>query len=272
MFDKHKIQNVGLSLKEEHYQDILGSKADIPWFEVISENFMFNNNSNLDYLLKIREDYPITFHGIGMSIGSADGVSLSYLKELKKLISIVSPSWISDHLSWSNYSNKFTNDLLPLPFTKETVDVVSNNIKYVQDYLGIELVLENPSSYLRYSVDEMPEWEFISKIADKSGCKILLDINNVYVNSYNHNFDPKKLIDNIPRSIIKEFHLSGHLNKEKYLFDDHGCKVCDKVWELYIHGLKRFGSIPTLIEWDNDVPSFTVLQDEARKAKRLFDL
>jgi uncharacterized protein (UPF0276 family) len=268
--NSHLIKNVGLSLKENHYQDILGSKPDIPWFEIISENFMFNNDSNLEYLLAIRENYPITFHGIGMSIGSADGVSKTYLEELKKLINTVSPAWISDHLSWSNYSNKHTNDLLPLPFTNETIDVVSDNIKFVQDYLGQELILENPSSYLRYEVDEMSEWEFINKIADKSGCKILLDINNIYVNSYNHNFNAIEFIDNIEKNIVKEFHLSGHLNKENYLFDDHGSEVCDKVWKLYKHALNHFGNIPTLIEWDNEVPPFSILEEEAKKAKRLF--
>ncbi|MDC0933894.1 DUF692 domain-containing protein [Arcobacteraceae bacterium] len=270
MFNKHLIENVGISLKGDHYQDILDSKPNVPWFEILSENFMFGNESNLEYLLSIRKNYPLTLHGVGMSIGSADGVSLPYLQELKKLIETVSPSWVSDHLSWSNYSNKFTNDLLPLPFTNETIDVVSDNIKFVQDYLGIELVLENPSSYLRYCVDEMTEWEFINKIVEKSGCKILLDINNIYVNSYNHNFDAKEFINNLPKNIVKEFHLSGHLNKEAYLFDDHGDKVCDEVWDLYRYALNHFGNIPTLIEWDNNVPTLSTLEEEAKKAQRLF--
>lgn len=270
MFPKNLIKNVGISLKENHYQDILGSKPDIPWFEILSENFMFNSDSNLESLLEIREHYPITLHGVGMSIGSADGVSLPYLKELKKLINTVSPSWVSDHLSWSNYSNRFTNDLLPLPFTNETIDVVSDNIKFVQDYLGIVLILENPSSYLRYSADEMSEWEFMSKIADKSESKILLDVNNIYVNSYNHNFNAKEYIDNINSKDVMEFHLSGHLKRDTHLFDDHGSEVCDEVWELYKYAINKLGKIPTLIEWDNDIPPLKVLQDEAKKAQRLF--
>lgn len=268
--EKPLIKNVGISLKENHYQDILGSRPNIPWFEIISENFMFNNDSNLEYLLAIKQNYPITMHGIGMSIGSADGVSLEYLQELKKLIDTISPAWVSDHLSWSNYSNKFTNELLPLPFTQETVEVVSDNIKFAQDYLGLQLIFENPSSYLRYSVDEMSEWEFINKIVDKSECKILLDINNIYVNSYNHTFNPKEFIDNISKDIVKEFHLSGHLNKGTHLFDDHGSEVCDEVWELYKYALNHFGNVPTLIEWDNDVPTLDILMNEAKKAQRLF--
>ena len=270
LINQHLIKNVGISLKEDHYQDILGSRPNIPWFEIISENFMFNNDSNLEYLLAIKQNYPITMHGIGMSIGSADGVSIEYLEELKKLIDTISPAWVSDHLSWSNYSNKFTNELLPLPFTNETVEVVSDNIKLAQDYLGLQLIFENPSSYLRYSADEMSEWEFINKIADKSECKILLDINNIYVNSYNHTFNPKEFIDNISKDIVKQFHLSGHLNKGTHLFDDHGSEVCDEVWELYKYALNHFGNIPTLIEWDNDVPPLNVLMDEAKKAQRLF--
>lgn len=265
-FLSHKIQGAGLGLRSSHYQEIFENKPDVPWFELLSDNYMADGGLPILRAEKIREDYPVTLHGVGMSLGSTDPLNMDYMKRLKSLVNRLEPTYISDHIAWVSINGKYTHDLLPLPYTEEALNVLCNNIQAAQDILGRRLLVENPSSYLTFSQDEMTEWEFIQHIVKRTDCELLLDINNIYVSSQNHNFDPYHYLSQIPANKVKEIHLAGYEKMEHYLFDTHGYQVHPPVWELYRAALQRFGAIPTLIEWDTDIPSFQLLLEEAKKA------
>ena len=263
------IQNAGVGLRSVHYQDILTKKPTVNWFEVISDNYFCAGGLPLFYLDKIREHYPISLHGVGMSLGSTDPLNLDYVNRVKKLASRVEPDLISDHLSWISVNGHYLNDLIPLLYTEKMMDRVADRILQVQEILGRQILVENPSPYLSFTDATMPEWEFIQGLVEKADCYLLLDVNNVYVNAFNNGFDPVTYLNNIPKTRVKEIHLAGYEEKENYLLDTHGHPVHPPVWELYQAALDRFGAIPTLIEWDTDIPSWDVLMAEAQKAETL---
>jgi len=268
-FDKKAIHGAGLGLRSSHYQEVFDSKPDVPWFELLSDNYMSEGGLPILRAEKIREDYPITLHGVGMSLGSADPLNMDYLTRLKKLVTRLEPAYVSDHLAWVSVGQKHTHDLLPFPYTEATVKHVSDRINQVQDFLGREILVENPSSYLAFNSTEMTEWEFIQGIAQSSDCDLLIDVNNIYVSAVNHHFDPYEYLQAIPANRVKEIHLAGYEKMDNYLFDTHGYQVHPPVWDLYSAALQRFGKVPTLVEWDTDIPDFTTLRNEAQKAEKL---
>lgn len=265
------IKGAGIGLRSRHYQDIITQKPQINWFEVISDNYFCAGGLPLFHLDKIRQDYPLSLHGVGMSLGSTDPLDFDYLTRLQKLAARVEPDLISDHLSWISVNGHYLNDLIPLIYTEKVLDTVADRILQVQDFLGRQIGIENPSPYLSFTDATMPEWEFIQGLVKKADCFLLLDVNNVYVNAVNNGFDPLKYLDNIPKTRVKEIHLAGYEERDNYLLDTHGYPVHPPVWELYQAALARFGAVPTLIEWDTDIPTWEVLMAEAYKAEKLLN-
>jgi len=257
----------GVSLKHCYYEEIIENKPAIDFFEVHSENYMSEGGCSLAWLEAIREFYPISLHGVSLSLGTAQKLDKDHLKKLKSLIERIDPFLVSDHLSWSVIDGTYLNDLLPIPYTKESLEVMSNHILEAQNYLGRTLLIENPSSYLYFPKNEYSEPQFLTELVNKTGCKLLLDVNNIYVSSHNNKFDPDEYLEKIPLKSIEEIHLAGHNRSQQFYIDDHGCHVQEEVWELYKKALKRFGIIPALIEWDDNIPELGVLLSEAEKAK-----
>ena len=260
----------GLGLRTEHYNTILETKPNIDWFEALSENYLISGGKPLNYLDKIRADYPVVLHGVSLSIGSTAEVDFEYLRELKKLADRVQPSWISDHLCWTGVHGQNLHDLLPLPYTQETVKHVVERVKIVQDYLGRQILLENVSSYASYVDSEMTEWEFITQIAESADCLLLLDVNNIYVSSFNHQFDAKAFIDGLPLRHIQQIHLAGHQNNGDYIIDTHDAPVIDPVWDLYKYAITKLGAVSTMIERDDKMPELQELVDELDFAREIF--
>jgi uncharacterized protein (UPF0276 family) len=262
----------GVGLKPEHYDIILATKPDIGWFEVHPENYMSAGGANHHYLGKIRENYPISIHGVGLSLGSAIGLSDIQLNALKILIDRYEPSLVSEHLSWSQYGPNALNDLLPVPYTEEALRVFSENIDRTQNFLQRQILLENPSSYFQLSYSTFSEWDFLVTLARNSGAGILLDINNIYVSAFNHGFNAENYIENIPPELVGEIHLAGHslqqISGGEILIDDHGSEVISAVWSLYEFALKHIGNRPTLIEWDSNIPQWSRLYEQAKMADR----
>jgi len=268
-FHLNSIQGAGLGLRSSHYQEVFNTKPDIPWFELLSDNYMAEGGLPILRAEKIREDYPITLHGVGMSLGSADPLNMDYLARLKLLTQRLEPIYVSDHLAWVSINGNQTHDLLPFPYTEFTLNHIAERILQVQDFLGREILVENPSSYLGFHATHMSEWEFVSGITKLTDCNLLIDINNIYVSAFNHGFDPYEYLLAIPKDRVKEIHLAGYEKMDNYLFDTHGYQVHPPVWELYQAALERFGATPTLIEWDTDIPDFSTLRNEALKAEKL---
>ncbi len=266
-----KLPNLGfgLGLRTEHYHPILQTKPKVDWFEVLSENYMVPGGKPLYFLDKIRENYPVVMHGVSLSIGSTTSFNSDYLRDLKKLANRIEPAWISDHLCWTGVHGHNMHDLLPLPYTEETVAHVVARIKQVQDYLGRQILLENVSSYASYVDSSMTEWEFICQIAESADCLLLLDVNNIYVSSFNHNFDAKMFIDGVPQKRIQQIHLAGHNNHGDYIIDTHDAPVIDPVWHLYEYAIEKFGAVSTMIERDDNIPELAVLVDELNIARKL---
>ena len=265
------IQGAGLGLRSSHYETIFNTKPETPWFELLSDNYMADGGLPLAKAEKIRENYPITLHGVGMSLGSADPLNMDYLGRLKSLAEKMEPAYVSDHLAWVSVGGKYTHDLLPLPYTEQTLRHVSERINQAQDFLGRQLLIENPSSYLTFSSTEMQEWEFVKGVVDATDCHLLLDVNNLYVSAMNHGFDPLEYLSALPADKVKEIHLAGYEIKGSYLFDTHGHEVHQPVWSLYQTALEQLGPVPTLIEWDTDIPSFETLLAQAKKAQLKID-
>jgi len=268
------IQDVGLGLRTCHYQDIIETKPNIPWFEAQADNYLGNRGLPLYHLTKIRESYPVSLHGVGMSLGSTDKLNLEYVKKLKQLIDIIKPELVSEHLCWCSVENKRVPDLLPLPYTQEVANFVADKISQLQDILGRKILIENVSSYLTYKESVLHEWEFLKQVVTKSGCDILLDINNIYVSSYNHNFEAEVYLDYIAKHLntrVKEFHLAGFTDNGKYLIDTHSNTIHIKVLELYKKALKQFGKVPTLIEWDNNIPEFEQMHKQQSMVQNIFN-
>ncbi len=257
----------GLGLRTEHYNAILESKPNIDWFEAISENYMIPGGKPLHYLDRIRENYPVVMHGVSLSIGSTTPMDADYLRDLRKLADRIEPVWISDHLCWTGVHGQNMHDLLPLPYTEETANHVAERIGIVQDYLGRQMLIENVSSYASYVDSSMTEWEFISLIAEKADCLLLLDVNNIYVSSFNHQFDAKTFIDGVQKNRVQQIHLAGHQNHGDYIIDTHDAPVIDPVWDLYGYALSRLGAVSTMIERDDQMPELEELIQELQIAR-----
>ena len=261
-------RRAGIGLRAPHYREILATLPPVGWMEVHSENYFGAGGQPLHYLEAIRADYPISLHGVGMSLGSADGVDRQHLRRLKQLIERIEPAVVSDHLCWGAIGGRHLNDLLPMPHTEEALAVVCAHVGEVQDFLGRQILVENVSSYLQFSESCMAEWDFVAALAQRTGCGLVLDVNNIYVSAVNHGFDALRYLRAIPPAAVQEIHLAGFDEGEFCLIDTHGKPVSDDVWVLYQHALARFGAVPTLIEWDTDLPQLDVLLSEAATADR----
>ncbi len=266
---KKEIPNlgIGVGLRPVHYEEIFRDKPAIDWFEIISENFMVDGGKPLENLQRILESYPVVQHGVSLAIGSPDPLDFDYLKRLKALTKITKTPWVSDHLCWGRLPGANYHDLLPLPYTKEVINYVAERARIVQDYLELPFALENLSSYVGYKSDEMSEWDFYSAIVEKADVYMMLDVNNIYVSSRNHGFDPKTYLDHIPIDRILQIHLAGHTDYDAYVLDTHDAYVRDEVWALYGEIYPRTKGVSTLLEWDDNFISFQQTWDEALKAK-----
>ena len=237
------------------------------WFEVISENFMVAGGRPLQVLEDVRSHYPIAMHGVSLSIGSTDPLNFKYLKQLSTMVRQFEPAWISDHLCWTGVEGRNLHDLLPLPYTDEAVQHVASRIRQVQELLERTILIENVSSYMEFTCSRLSEWEFLRAVADEANCAILLDINNIFVNAFNHGFDAVRYIDSVPAERVIQFHLAGHSDHGMYLLDTHDHPIRSEVWALYEYAVGRFGRVPTLIEWDDNIPEFEVLSATADEAR-----
>lgn len=262
---------IGVGLKAQHYSDALAGQHELGFFEVHAENYMMDGGNHLRFLEVIGEKYPLSVHGVGMSLGSAEGIDSQHLAKFKKVIDRFNPWLISEHLAWSVQGGHYLNDLLPLPLNKTTLSVVTENVKHMQNVLGRRVLIENPSTYVSFNSSDIPEPAFLEALSEATGCGILLDVNNIYVSARNNGFDAARYIEEIPASKVSEIHLAGHTLKEvdghEIRIDDHASHVDDDVWALYRHAIAHVGEMPTLVEWDNDIPSFDVLKSEAEKAR-----
>ena len=258
----------GLGLRRPHYADYLDRDVPVDFVEIISENFMVDGGRPLATLDSIRERYPVAMHGVSMSIGSSDGLDRVYLKRLKALADRVRPLWVSDHLCWTGIGDHNTHDLLPLPYSEEAFDTVCANIAVAQDALERPMLFENPSSYVQFADCGMTEWEFLAAICARTGCYLLLDVNNIFVSSRNHGFDAATYLDAIPADRVRQIHLAGHSQGEAMLIDTHDSPVADDVWSLYDLASRRFGPVATMIERDDDIPPLADLLEELDIARR----
>ena len=256
----------GIGLRAPHYREILATLPDIGWVEVHSENYFGDGGQPLYYLERVRSHYPLSLHGVGLSLGSADAIDPEHLRRLKRLVQRFEPDLVSEHLSWGAIAGSHLNDLLPLPYTEEALSVVCAHVTEVQEYLGRQILIENISSYLQYAHSTIAEWDFVAAVAKASGCGILFDVNNIYVAGCNHGFDPLRYLRAMPVAAVQEIHLAGFDRMDDILIDTHGKRVSADVWALYREALVRFGPVPTLLEWDTDIPELAVLLEEAATA------
>ena len=259
---------LGVGLRTVHFDYILEQTPAVDWFEIISENFMDSRGRPRYILNQIAERYPVVMHGVSLSIGSTDPLNFEYLSKLKGLAREIQPKWISDHVCWTGVAGRNTHDLLPMPLTEQSLKHVVQRIRMLQDFLERPFVLENPSTYVGFTGSTLSEWEFISRMAEESDCGLLLDVNNVYVSSVNHDFDPEEFIRSVPHERVVQFHLAGHTNCHTHLIDTHDNHVIDPVWNLYRLAHQLTGGVSTLLEWDAKIPPFPVLHAEVLKARR----
>ncbi len=259
----------GLGLRPDYYEEILEQKPNLDWLEVLTENYMVPGGKPLYYLDQIRAHYPVVMHGVSLSLGSTDPLDRDYLNQLKALVARVEPVWVSDHLCWTGVNGINAHDLLPVPYTRETITHIASRIQQVQDFLGRPILIENVSSYLTYKQSEMTEWEFIQEIVKQADCYILLDINNIYVSSVNHQFNPIDYIMAMPAQRVAQIHLAGHSNHGDYIIDTHDAPVIQPVWNLYAAALQRLGPISSMIERDDNMPPFAELLAEINQARRI---
>ncbi|HZP22263.1 MAG TPA: DUF692 domain-containing protein [Terriglobales bacterium] len=259
---------VGIGLRIPHYRHILEKKPVVDWFEIISENYMVDGGNPLAVLDAILEQYRVVQHGVSMYFGSAQPLNREHLRRLKNLVRRTKTPWLSDHLCWGSVDGSYSHDLLPIPYTWEAVEVTAERIRQVQDYLEIPVVVENVSSYAEFHDSVMTEWEFLNEVVERADCGILLDVNNIYVSSMNHSFDPREYLDAVPGERVAQIHVAGHSRYEKYILDTHDHPVIDPVWELYARAIRRIGPTATLLEWDDRIPSFEEVHAEALKANR----
>lgn len=261
---------LGIGLRPAHYAYIFEHWPEVDWFEIISENFMRPFGRPDEVLGKILEHYPVVMHGVSLYFGSLEPYDPDFLRLLKNLVRRTESPYVSDHLCWGSYGGIYSHDLLPLPYTKDVAKRTAERISFVQNYLEVPVCVENVSSYLSYRQSQMTEWEFLTEVAEQADCGILLDVNNVYVSSFNHHFDPYEYLKNVPLNRVRQIHLAGPSQKGDYLLDTHDHPVPDLVWDLYKHVIERTGPVNTLLEWDAKIPDFLTVQAEAEKARAFF--
>ena len=259
---------VGIGLRIPHYNHILSRKPVVDWFEIISGNYMIDGGRPLEILDQILDQYKVVQHGVSMYFGSTDPLNREHLQRLKSLARRTKTPWLSDHLCWGSVDGRYTHDLLPMPYTWEAVEVTADNIRHVQDFVEVPIVVENVSSYAEFHASEMTEWEFLTEVVERADCGILLDVNNIYVSSQNHSFDPFDYVNFVPADRVAQIHIAGHSKFEKYILDTHDHPVLPAVWRLYARAVERCGPTATLLEWDDNIPSFDEVHAEALKANR----
>ncbi len=259
---------IGIGLRIPHYRHILEQKPVVDWFEIISENYMVDGGRPLAVLDQLLEQYRIIQHGVSLYFGNSARPPRGQLKKLKTLVRRTGTPWLSDHLCWGSVDGRYTHDLLPMPYTWEAVRSTARNIREVQDYLGIPVAVENVSSYAEFNGSEMNEWEFLNEVVERADCGILLDVNNIYVSSRNHGFDPLRYVEAVPAQRVAQIHIAGHTTYERFLLDTHDHPVIPAVWKLYRRAVERTGRVATLLEWDDKIPSFEEVHSEALKAAR----
>jgi uncharacterized protein (UPF0276 family) len=267
-FNAYKDYGIGVGLRVPHYNHILKRKPVVDWFEIISENYMVDGGPALATLDRILEQYKVVQHGVSMYFGSVDPPDREQLKRLKALVRRTRTPWFADHLCWGSVDGRYTHDLLPMPYTIEAARITARNIRQVEDFIEVPIAVENVSSYAEFHLSEMTEWEFLNEVVERADCGILLDVNNIYVSSRNHEFDPFDYLNAVDPARIAQIHIAGHSKFEKYILDTHDHPVIDPVWRLYAHAIERFGPTATLLEWDDRIPPFEEVHAEARKAAR----
>ena len=259
---------IGIGLRSVHYQHVLEQEPGIDWFEIISDNYMQTSGRPMHILDQIAERYPIAMHGVSLSIGSTDPLNLDYVKDLKVLSQRCKAKWVSDHLCWTGVMGRNSHDLLPMPLTEEALVHTAARVAQVQDILGMPLMLENPSTYVEFAASTMSEWEFLAALCERSGCGLLLDVNNIYVSSRNHGFDPIDYLDGVPWDRVVQFHVAGHTDNGTHCVDTHIGPVPSPVWEILRQAHQRYGGAAVLLEWDADIPAFGVVHKDALRARR----
>ncbi len=259
----------GLGLRKEHYQSILQTSPDVDWFEILTENYLVPGGKPLYYLDQIRERYPLVMHGVSMSLGNSEALNFDYLQRVKDLKERIDARWLSDHLCWTGGNGTNAHDLLPLPYTEEALNHVTERIKQVQDFLGQRMLIENVSSYVSYQQSEMHEWEFLTEVASRSDCLLLLDINNIYVSAVNHEFAAADYLKAIPDEHVQQHHLAGHSDYGDYIIDTHDMPVCESVWDLYAKATQYYSGVSSMIERDADIPELDVLLEELNQARAI---
>lgn len=262
---------IGIGLRVPHYGHILSRRPDVGWFEIISENFMVDGGPALAVLDRVMEQYRVVQHGVGLYPGSAQGLDRGHLRRLRRLVRRTGTPWVSDHLCWGSVDGTFSHDLLPLPYTFDAVARCAENIRVAQDYLEVPVAIENVSSYAGFHASEMTEWEFLSEVVERAGCGILLDVNNIFVSSVNHGFDPTDYVEGIPHGRVAQIHIAGHSRHERFIIDTHDHPVADPVWRLYELAVELCGPTATLLEWDDRIPPFEEVHAEALKALRYWN-
>ena len=267
-FNAHTDYGIGIGLRTPHYQHIFNKKPVVDWFEIISENFMVGGGRALAHLDQILERYRVVQHGVSMYFGSAEPLNRDHLRRLKALIKRTRTPWLSDHLCWGSVDGTYSHDLLPMPYTFEAAEVTARKVREARDFLEVPIAVENVSSYAEFHMSEMTEWEFLNEVVEQADCGILLDVNNIYVSSRNHEFDPYEYLNDIPAERVAQIHIAGHSKFRKYILDTHDHPVIDPVWKMYEHAIRRVGPTATLLEWDDRIPSFEEVHAEALKAEK----
>ncbi len=262
---------VGIGLRIPHYQHIFEQKPVVDWFEIISENYMVDGGRPLHVLDRILDQYRVVQHGVSMYFGSAEPLNREHLRRLKTLVRRTNTPWLSDHLCWGSVDGRYTHDLLPMPYTFEAARLTAEKIRQVQDYVEVPVAVENVSSYAEFHLSEMSEWQFLNEVVKQADCGVLLDVNNIYVSSRNHSFDPFEYVNSVPAERVAQIHIAGHSRFEKYTLDTHDHPVIDPVWDLYRRAIERCGPTATLLEWDDNIPSFEEVHREALKANRFLE-
>lgn len=259
----------GIGLRAIHHDALVRERPAVGWIEAHTENYFHEGGAAARALERARADYPLSLHGVGLALGSAEGVDHEHLARVKRAIARFEPALVSEHACWGQSGGEFFNDLLPLPYTDEAVELLARQVAEAQDALGVQLLIENVSAYVAFEHSCLQEWEFLAAVAERSGCGLLLDVNNVYVSSRNLGLDARAFIEGLPVGKVGEIHLAGHARNGAILIDDHGSHVCEEVWQLYRHAIARFGALPTLVEWDTNIPALSTLVAESQRADRM---
>lgn len=256
----------GIGLRSAHHDALLAERPAVGFIEAHTENYFHEGGAAMRALLRARANYPLSLHGVGLGLGSADGIDRAHLARVKRAIGRFEPALVSEHACWGQADGEYFNDLLPLPYTEEAVELLARQVGEAQDHLGVQLLIENVSAYVAFEHSQLTEWDFLAAVADRSGCALLLDVNNIYVSSQNLGTDALAFIDSLPVECVREIHVAGHARNGSVLVDDHGSRVCEPVWDLYRRAIVRFGPLPTLVEWDNQIPPLATLVAEAQRA------